>query len=160
MRLIRKSIYNINAVIRSDIRRLGRSVVSFVIVLGLILLPCLYSWFNTISNWDPYSATSTGNLKVAVYNEDVGITLMGVNVNVGSSVIDGLKANDAIGWQFVGSSDEALEGVYSGNYYAALIIPEDFTTKLMGFISGKYDKPHIIYYENQKVNIVLHVIPF
>lgn len=154
MRLIRKSIYNINAVIRSDIRRLGRSVVSFVIVLGLILLPCLYSWFNTISNWDPYSATSTGNMKVAVYNEDVGITLMGVNVNVGSSVIDGLKANDAIGWQFVGSSDEALEGVYSGDYYAALIIPEDFTTKLMGFISGKYDKPHIIYYENQKVNIV------
>ena len=87
MRLIRKSIYNINAVIRSDIRRLGRSVVSFVIVLGLILLPCLYSWFNTISNWDPYSATSTGNLKVAVYNEDVGITLMGVNVNVGGGGI-------------------------------------------------------------------------
>lgn len=154
MKTIRKTLYNIGAVIRSDFRRIGTSVVGFIIIMGLALLPCLYSWFNIISNWDPYGPDSTKNIKIAVVSVDEGYDMLGLNLNVGDSVLEGLKSNKTIGWQFPDTQDEALDGVYSGKYYAALIVPESFTQDLMGFIHGKYDKPHIVYYENEKKNII------
>ncbi len=154
MRRIRKTMYNIGAVIRSDSKRIGRSVVGFIFIMGLALLPCLYSWFNIISNWDPYGPASTSNIKIAVVTEDVGVNMLGLNLNVGDSVVEGLHSNTTIGWQFPANKDTALEGVYSGKYYAALVVPENFTEDLMGFMHGEYSKPAIIYYENDKKNII------
>jgi len=154
MRRIRKTMYNIGAVIRSDSKRIGRSVVGFIFIMGLALLPCLYSWFNVISNWDPYGSASTSNIKIAVVTEDVGVNMLGLNLNIGDSVVEGLHSNTTIGWQFPADKDTALEGVYSGKYYAALVVPENFTEDLMGFRQGKYSKPAIIYYENDKKNII------
>jgi len=154
MRRIRKTMYNIGAVIRSDSKRIGRSVVGFIFIMGLALLPCLYSWFNIISNWDPYGSASTSNIKIAVVTEDVGVNMLGLNLNIGDSVVEGLHSNTTIGWQFPADKDTALEGVYSGKYYAALVVPENFTEDLMGFMHGEYSKPAIIYYENDKKNII------
>lgn len=154
MRRIRKTMYNIGAVIRSDSKRIGRSVVGFIFIMGLALLPCLYSWFNVISNWDPYGSASTSNIKIAVVTEDVGVNMLGLNLNIGDSVVEGLHSNTTIGWQFPANKDTALEGVYSGKYYAALVVPENFTEDLMGFMHGEYSKPAIIYYENDKKNII------
>lgn len=154
MRRIRKTMYNIGAVIRSDSKRIGRSVVGFIFIMGLALLPCLYSWFNVISNWDPYGSASTSNIKIAVVTEDVGVNMLGLNLNIGDSVVEGLHSNTTIGWQFPADKDTALEGVYSGKYYAALVVPENFTEDLMGFMHGEYSKPAIIYYENDKKNII------
>jgi len=147
-------MYNIGAVIRSDSKRIGRSVVGFIFIMGLALLPCLYSWFNIISNWDPYGSASTSNIKIAVVTEDVGVNMLGLNLNIGDSVVEGLHSNTTIGWQFPADKDTALEGVYSGKYYAALVVPENFTEDLMGFMHGEYSKPAIIYYENDKKNII------
>jgi putative membrane protein len=154
MRRIRKTMFNINAVIRSDFKRIGRSVVGFIFIMGLALLPCLYSWFNIISNWDPYGSKSTSNIKIAVVSEDTGTDMLGLNLNVGDSVVEGLHSNTTIGWQFPDTKDDALEGVYSGKYYAALIVPKNFTEDLMGFMHGDYSKPAIVYYENEKRNII------
>lgn len=154
MRRIRKTMYNIGAVIRSDFKRLARSVVGFIFIMGLAIIPCLYSWFNIISNWDPYGQGSTSNIKIAVVTEDAGVNMLGLNINVGDSVVEGLHSNTTIGWQFPDTKDAALEGVYSGKYYAALVVPENFTDDLMGFMHGDYSKPAIIYYENDKKNII------
>ena len=51
-----KNIWNI---FRADWRRLTASVVAVVVLLGLCLVPCLYAWFNILSNWDPYGTAST-----------------------------------------------------------------------------------------------------
>ena len=104
--------------------------------MGLALLPCLYSWFNIISNWDPYGSASTSNIKIAVVTEDVGVNMLGLNLNIGDSVVEGLHSNTTIGWQFPADKDTALEGVYSGKYYAALVVPENFTEDLMGFMAN------------------------
>lgn len=53
-----------------DCRRILRNPVAVVVTLGVAMLPSLYAWFNILANWDPYSAT--GNLQVAVANEDQG----------------------------------------------------------------------------------------
>ena len=78
----------------------------------------------------------------------------GLSLNIGDSVIDALKANQTMGWQFTDTMDEATDGVYSSEYYAALIIPEDFSEKMISFLNGEVQNPQIIYYENEKKNAI------
>ena len=145
---------NIWKIFRSDWQRLTASVVAVVVVMGLCLIPCLYAWFNIFSNWDPYGPDSTSNIRVAVTSEDEGYELLGLKLNIGSMVLDGLKSNDQMGWDFVDSREEALEGVRSGKYYAALIVPSDFTGDFVSILDTDLRHPQIQYYENQKKNAI------
>ena len=88
-------------IFRADWRRLTASVVAVVVMLGLCLVPCLYAWFNILSNWDPYGVGSTSRIKVAVASEDEGCELLGLEVNIGELVLKGLESNDQMGWVFV-----------------------------------------------------------
>jgi putative membrane protein len=145
---------NILNIIRHDSGKLTSSVVAIITIMGLCIIPCLYAWFNIFSNWAPYDADATGRILVAVANEDRGSEMMGLKVNVGDKIADSLKANDAIGWRFVDNSEDAVEGVRAGDYYAALIIPEDFSIDVMSFVSGSFKNPQLIYYENEKKNAI------
>lgn len=145
---------NVIKIFLTDARRISQNVVAVVIIMGLSILPSLYAWFNIFSNWDPYGPDATSNLKVAVVSEDAGISIAGNEVNIGSGVIDGLKSNHTIGWVFVETSGEAVDGVYDGTYYAALIIPEKFTEEMISFLGGEVEHPDIIYYENAKKNAI------
>ena len=118
---------NIFRIFISDFKRIKTNVVAVVIVIGLSILPCLYAWFNILSNWSPYGPDATSNIKVAVASDDKGITIDDTEFNMGETVIEGLEANTTIGWVFTDTTEEAIDGVYSGDYYAALIMPEDFT---------------------------------
>ena len=154
MKTFKKTTSNISAVIRSDVRRLSRSVVTVICVFGLALVPCLYAWFNIMSNWSPYTSDSTKNLKIAVASSDVGTDFVGMKLNVGDIILEKLKANDQIDWQFPDSVQGVMDGLYAGDYYAGLIIPEDFSASILGFTDGEMDHPEIIYYDNQKMNAV------
>lgn len=138
----------------SDLKRLSTNVVALVIIMGLSIIPALYAWFNILSNWDPYGESATSQMKIAVYSEDQGVSVGSVQVNIGDSVIGGLEANSTIGWVFAENRDETLAGVYSGEYYAALIIPEDFTVNMISFLNGDPEHPKILYYENSKKNAI------
>lgn len=145
---------NIFKVFFLDTKRLSKNVVAVVIIMGLSVLPSLYAWFNIFSNWDPYGPDATSNLKVAVVSEDDGVDISGTSINIGSSVIEALKENSTIGWVFADNSDDAIDGVYSGDYYAALVIPEKFTSEMISFLGGEIEHPDIIYYENEKKNAI------
>ena len=138
----------------SDVKRLRSNVVAIVIIMGLSIIPALYAWFNIMSNWDPYGTSATSQMKVAVCSQDSGVEIGSLSLNVGDEVITGLKENTTIGWVFTASKDEALEGVNSGDYYAALIVPESFTTYFISFIGGDPKNPTIAYYENSKKNAI------
>lgn len=154
MKNFKGSFSNIFAVIKSDMKRLSKSVVAVVCVFGLALIPCLYAWFNIMSNWDPYTEDSTKNLKIAVASEDLGTNFLGIDFNVGNIIIERLEANNQINWQFPGSSQELLDGLNSGEYYAGLVIPADFSEKILSFTEGEVEKANIIFYDNQKLNAV------
>ncbi len=145
---------NIFTICRNDLRRISSSVVAIVIILGLAAVPCLYAWFNIFSNWDPYGSDATSRIKVAVASEDAGASVLGLKINIGDSVISALEANDVIGWQFVDTKQDALDLVYSGDCYAALVVPEDFTTNVTSFLSGDITNPEIIFYQNDKKNAI------
>ena len=153
MEVQKNNMKNIFRVFANDWKRIGRNVVALV-VMGLSVLPSLYAWFNILSNWDPYGSDSTSNIKVAVAYDDTGIDISGMNVNISTDIIEALKTNDTIGWVFTDTSEEAIEGVWAGDYYAALIMPEDFSRDMVSFLADNMTHPEIIYYTNQKKNAI------
>lgn len=136
-----------------DCKRILRNPVAAVVTLGVAVLPSLYAWFNILANWDPYSAT--GNLQVAVANEDRGTTndLVG-HLNAGKQVVIELKHNDQLGWRFVSNEEQAVQGVQTGDYYAAIVLPKDFSASLVDSLTGTSKQPKIKYYVNEKKNAI------
>lgn len=144
---------NIIAILKRDLSRIRGSVVALIVAVGLVIVPTLYAWFNIAGSWDPYG--NTGNLKVAVANSDNGYMsdLIPVRVNIGDTVVSALRENDQLDWRFVSESD-AVEGVRSGEYYAAVVIPENFSSRMMTVFSSDAEHAEIVYYENQKANAI------
>lgn len=136
-----------------DIVGLSRNIFALIIAGGLCIIPSLYAWFNIYSNWDPYANTSA--VKVAVVSEDAGYTGEdGEYSNMGDSVLESLRTNTGLGWQILDKKDDAVEGVKSGEYYAAIVIGDDFSESMFDFIDKGLVHPSVTYYENEKKNAV------
>lgn len=135
-------------IFRRDMKRLLRSPAAVLVMIGVCIIPSLYAWFNIAANIDPYSNTS--GIKVAVANNDKDATSNDLTINAGNEIIKNLKENDQLGWTFT-DEENAVEGVKSGKYYAAIVIPEDFSSSLLSILSGKMETPKriIILMKNQ-----------
>lgn len=144
---------NILKIFIDDVKRIRKNVIAMIVVIGVLVVPCLYAWFNIAASWDPYN--NTGNLKVAVASVDEGYTgsLIPLEINVGEQVISALRENTQMDWVFT-SKEKAMEGVKSGQYYAAIVVPEKFSTQMMSLFSDQIQKPEIIYYSNAKENAI------
>lgn len=140
-------------IFRRDFLRIVRNPVAVVVTLGVAIIPSLYAWFNILANWDPYSAT--GNIQVAIANEDRGTSndLVG-KLNAGRQVVAELKKNHQLGWRFVDGEDQAVQGVETGEYYAAIVLPKDFSASLVDSVTGTGKRPKIRYYVNEKKNAI------
>lgn len=131
-----------------DLKRLVVNPVACIILAGVCILPALYAWYTIETMWDPYA--NTGSIKVAVVNEDKGADSNYTGkINIGQEVVDELHSDHELDWQFV-SKDEAMDGVYSSEYYAALIFPENFSEDFISVFSGNFTQPKIEYYVNEK----------
>ena len=135
-----------------DLKQLVSSFFIIVIILGITVIPALYAWLNIYSNWDPYG--NTAGLKIAFYSSDEGATVDGLTENVGDELKKEMEGNDAIHWVFTDSEEQALSGVRSGEYYAAIVIESDFSYRILNFFKAGVDKPSILFYQNQKKNPV------
>ena len=133
-----------------DLKRLVVNPVACIILAGVCILPALYAWYTIETMWDPYA--NTGSIKVAVVNEDKGADSNYTGkINIGQEVVDELHDDHQLDWQFV-SKDEAMDGVYSSEYYAALIFPENFSEDFISVFSGNFTQPKIEYYVNEKLS--------
>ena len=138
-------------IFKRDMCHATRNVIAVIVSMGLVVVPALYAWFNIAASWDPYGNTKA--LKVAVANNDKGYKsdLIPVRVNVGETIISTLHANDQLDWQFV-KSDKAIDGVKSGEYYAAIVIPKGFSADMMTLFSPDIKHAQLKYYLNEKIN--------
>lgn len=139
-------------IFRRDVNRLSHNMVAMIVTIGVCLIPSLYAWFNIAANYDPYA--NTGNIKIAVANADKGTEneLIG-ELNVGEEIVQNLKKNDSLGWKFT-DEKKAVQGVKSGKYYAAIVIPEDFSSSFVSILSGDMKQPQFEYYLNEKKNAI------
>lgn len=139
------------AIYRADLRRAHRSLIASVVVFGLVVIPSLFTWFNVAASWDPFG--NTKSLRIAIANTDAGYKsdLVPLHVNIGDSVVSALRKNDNFDW-VIASEDEAVEGTRSGEYYAAIVIPSDFSQEMLTFFDGGASSAPMTYYVNEKKN--------
>ncbi len=135
-----------------DWRRIFKNPIAVLLMAALIIIPSLYAWFNIKALWDPYS--NTGELPIAVYSADAGAKFQDKDVEIGNEVIKNLHENKQLGWRFVDSKKEVVDGVRSGKYYAGIYLPKEFSKDLLSFTTGDIQKPKIEYYLNQKINAI------
>ena len=145
---------NILWLIKNDLNHLRYNYLAWVVIIGLLIIPALYAWFSTYAFWDPYN--NTGNMTIAVANSDEGISsdVLPINVRIGDKIIEALEENDDINWLFL-DEDEAIDGVRAGEYYAAFVIPADFSRRMFGIFDDDSEKAEIDYYLNEKKNVIL-----
>ncbi|WOO89699.1 YhgE/Pip domain-containing protein [Mollicutes bacterium LVI A0078] len=142
---------NIISIYISDLKAIAKNIPTLIIVVGLMILPSLYAWFNIAALIDPYGNAS--NLPIAALSLDKGTKVDGDSLNVGDEIISNLKENDELDWQFPSDIDEVNDKVNTGEYYAAIIIPDQFSSDLADAINT-YQSPSIEYIVNEKVNAI------
>ncbi len=136
---------------KDDWKRIFSVPTGILLTIAIMFLPSVYAWVNIKAMWDPYQDTS--GLKIAVTNLDKGGEVRGKQLNVGKEVEENLKKNKKLGWTFV-SQEEAERGVKQGDYYASLLIPEDFSSKMASVLSKNPERAEILYTVNEKLNAV------
>ena len=143
---------NIIEIFRNDIKEVFRKTNTWIIIIGLIFLPSMYAWPNILSSWDPYGHTN--NIKVAVTSEDEGATVDGKELNLGNSLVEGLKNNKNLDWQFVSNKQQAEDGVRIGDYYASIVVPKNFSQDMTSVSRTEPKRATIEYTVNEKINAI------
>lgn len=146
---------NIRKVLIRDWKNIAHNPFAMIIVFGISLIPSLYAWVNIQACWDVYE--NTGNIPVAVVNNDKPALLNDTEINIGERVMEQLEENDKIDWKFVNERQADL-GIADGTYFAAIELPEDFSENFATIFSDNPVKPHIIYKVDTKVNPVAEKI--
>lgn len=138
-------------IIRDDFRQIRSSIMVRISIVLLITVPLFFTWFNVLATWNPFS--NSGRLQIAVASIDEGYTskILNVKVNVGDTVLKELAVNDQFDWVLT-SEDKALEGARSGEYYAAIVLPKDFSHSMFTFYAGGATPANITLYTNEKKN--------
>ncbi|WP_431803421.1 YhgE/Pip family protein [Microbacterium sp. bgisy203] len=134
-----------------DVRHAFSNVMASIVMFGLIVIPSLFTWFNVLASWDPFS--NTKNLTVAVASTDEGYQsdLVPIKINVGEQVLSELRANDQLNW-VITTKDDAIDGTRSGEYYAAIVLPETFSRDMLTFYADGAERTRLAYYTNEKKN--------
>ncbi len=129
-----------------DIKRDGKRI---AVVLAIIIIPLMYSYFYLSAFWDPYSKLD--QLPVAVVNEDKGAMINSEQKNVGNELVDELKDNTELKWVFTDKA-EAKTGLNDRKYYAIVNIPENFSANIATADTKDKKQGVIIYEPEQKRN--------
>lgn len=148
MKIVKESI----KILKIDWQRIVKNKAALFIIIGLMVIPSMYAWFNIGALWDPYGNAS--NLPIGIYSDDIGVTIGDEELNIGEGVVDSLRENNELSWQFPQSNEEMIEAVKTGEYYGSIYLPSDFSQKITGIIDGQYQKPTIEYRVNEKINAI------
>lgn len=135
----------------NDIKNIVTNWVIAVLIGGLIFIPSLYAWFNIVASWDPYGKTN--QIPVGIVNEDKGGVILDQEIHVGDDLVKSLKKNKAMDWHFV-NREKAMEKLKYGEFFAVIIIPEDFSKRLGTVTSDNPQKAEVEYFVNEKINAI------
>jgi putative membrane protein len=143
--MIKKAIL----IFKNDLKAVKNNPMVIMVLIVLICIPSLYTLLTVQSTWDPY--TQTSNMKIAVVNEDAGCVLNGTQYRIGDYFVEEVKNNKNFSWQFT-DRETARDGVKTGKYYAALIIPGNFTENILSIDTTNPHQAQIEYIDNEKLN--------
>ncbi|TNB75199.1 ABC transporter [Arthrobacter sp. BB-1] len=121
---------------RSELKRMTGGLLPKLTILALTMVPLLYGAVYLYANWDPYG--NLDHIDAALVVEDAGAPASdGRQLEAGAKVADSLVDGNLFHWIPVATTEEADQGVSSGEYAFALKIPRDFSANLVS--SGSFD---------------------
>lgn len=144
---------NVFRIFKHDLRALYRNFFAFLIILAILVLPALYAWFNIYAFWDPYGKTDDVSIAVVSNDKDY-VDSDGNIINMGEALIEEIKDDENFGFEILDDADQAVEDLYAGKYYAAIIIEPDFTYNMYNFLTTDMYSPTIKFYQNEKTNAI------
>lgn len=129
---------------------LVKNIQRAALIIGVLIIPLMYSYFYLNAFWDPYQRLD--KVPVAVVNLDEGAVINGEERNIGDEIVDKLKDEKELDFNFTGAK-RAKAGVLGNDYYASITIPKDFSSDA-ATVGEDTEKLHgkIIYSANQKRN--------
>ncbi|WP_178945370.1 YhgE/Pip domain-containing protein [Kocuria sp. TGY1127_2] len=114
----------------TELKRMTGGVFPKLVMVALACIPLLYGGIYLYSNWDPYGKVD--HVSGAIAMEDSGAQGPdGASVNTGQSVADKLHDSKDFDWHDVSSRDEAVKQVEKGDTDFAIVIPKDFSQRLL-----------------------------
>jgi putative membrane protein len=128
-----------------------RRIFCVAVIMAIIIVPFLYSYFYLGAFWDPYSKLE--KLPVAVVNNDKGAEINKATRNLGEEFCDRLKEDASLKYVFT-DSETARKGTEGDKYYAMIIIPEDFSADIASAGAQQKQSATIIYAPNEKKNFL------
>lgn len=72
---------------------------------------------------------------------------------MGTDLVETLENNQSMDWHFT-NREKAMKNLKYGDYFAVIVIPEDFSENLSSVISNEPKKSEMEYYVNEKINAV------
>ncbi len=147
----RKDVGNIFEIMVNDFKGIFKNPIVTIVLIAIIILPSLYALLNIQACWDPYG--NTDEVEFAIANLDKGANFNGNQLNVGNELVKELKKNDKFKWTFV-TEDELRDGVYTGDYYAGIIMPKNLSKNVVSIAGDNPKQAKLEYLVNVKSNPV------
>ncbi|MDT5276302.1 MAG: putative rane protein [Mycobacterium sp.] len=135
----------------SEIKRFGRSRMTRVAIIVLMLLPLVYGALYLWAFWDPFGHVN--KMPVALVNSDKGAQVSGQQFNAGAEIAKSLTADGSLDWHVV-SPQEAHDGVEHGKYYFMVELPPDFSAAIASPVTGQPKKANLIAIYNDANNYI------
>lgn len=120
-----------------------------VVLICIALIPAIYSGVYLSSMWNTYGHEN--KIPVAVVNSDKAVRFNGQRLNMGNSVVNGLKKSHSLNYQFTTTS-VANKGLKDGTFYMVIKVPRDFSANLTTLMTSQPQQLKITYETNRGLN--------
>ncbi|WP_332237217.1 YhgE/Pip domain-containing protein [Sporolactobacillus sp. KGMB 08714] len=142
---------NVIQLIWAELKTIVSKPHNIVVMVAVMCVPLLYAGMFLYGFWNAFG--KTGNLPVAVVNQDNGTKIAGKQIQAGHDLVTNLKKNHDFKWQFV-SEKAAQDGFKNNHYFMIVRIPASFS-KNATTLSDSQLKPANIYYRiNRDYNFI------
>ena len=122
-----------------ELKRLTSGVLPVLVLLAMSCIPLLYGSLYLYGNWDAYGNVN-GIVGALVVEDEGAKDASGNYLNTGADVKKSLLDAGTFDWKSVETRDKAVQGVSDGTYDFALVIPKDFSARLVSTGSFKPDE--------------------
>ena len=137
--------------LKQEWKSLFHNKILLLVVIVIALIPAIYAGLFLASMWDPYG--NVDKLPVAIVNEDEPAEYGDTTLTVGEQLVDNLKENDSLAFNFV-DEDVANEGLKNGTYYMVITIPKDFSANAATMMDEQPQKMILNYETNPGTNYI------
>lgn len=137
--------------VKNEWKNLYHNKLLLVVLIAIIGIPVIYAGFFLNSMWDPYG--NIDQLPVAVVNDDEPVDYEGKTLEVGNEMVDELKKNEGMQFNFV-DAQTARDGLRNGTYYMVITIPKEFSGNATTLMDKEPKKMELNYETNPGTNYI------